>query len=42
MLMPKAPPVNAVSMAGYSGAEVIPGTEPVAGPIKSQVAFDWR
>jgi hypothetical protein len=27
-------------LAGYSGAEVIPGTEPVAGPIKSRAAID--
>jgi len=34
--------VGAASLAGYSGAEVIPGTEQVAGPIKSQAAIDWR
>ena len=29
-------------MAGYSGAEVIPGTEPAAGPMQSRAAIDWR
>ena len=35
-------PAGAVSQAGYSGAEVIPGTEPVAGPIQSRTAIGWR
>ena len=29
-------------LAGYSGAEVVPGTEPAAGPIQSQAAIGWR
>ena len=30
------------TVAGYSGAEVIPGTESAAGPIKSRAAIGWR
>ena len=33
--------VGSASQAGYSGAEVIPVTEPAAGPIKSRAVIGW-
>jgi len=42
LIYPRDETVRAASLAGYSGAEVIQGTEPAAGPLKSRAAIGWR
>jgi len=41
LIYPRDETVGAASLAGYSGAEVIPGTEQAAGPIKSRAVIGW-
>ncbi len=42
LIYPRDETVGAASQADYSGAEVIPGTKPAAGPMQSRASIDWR